>query len=317
MTKRLAIQLLVIASALVSLPARGAMGQEASFTRQEDVIYGRKFGTALTLDVFRPKSDANGAGVIWVVSGGFFSSHEAINASVVKPFLARGYTVFAVIHGSQPRYQVPEIIQDMNRAVRFIRYRAKAFGIDPNRLGVTGASAGGHLSLMLGTAPDKGDPKARDPVDRESSRVQAVACFFPPTDFLNFGRPGKEYIHATDHRPIFRASFDYRELDKKTMLWERITDVEKLRRISREISPIYHISREAPPMLIIHGDKDDLVPLQQSETFIAKLKEAGVEGKLVTKKDAGHGWPSLIKDVGQCVDWFDRYLSKPSTSAGK
>jgi acetyl esterase/lipase len=310
MLRRLLVVVIVVASALPFVDRGQAVGEEPSFTRQEDVIYGRKFGTALTMDVFRPKGDPNGAAVIWVVSGGFFSSHEAINPAFIKPFLGHGYTVFAVVHGSQPRFQVPEIVQDMNRAVRFIRHHAKDYGIDPNRIGVTGASAGGHLSLMLGTAGDKGDAKAKDPVDRESSRVQAVACFFPPTDFLNFGAPGKAYIHATDHRPPFRASFDYRELDQKSRMWERITDVEKLRKITRDISPIYHISADDPPMLILHGDKDDLVPLQQSETFIAKLKEAGVEGKLVVKEGAGHGWPTLIKDLDQFVDWFDRHLKK-------
>src|SRR5207245_7185856 len=122
------------------------------------VIYGRKYGTALTMDVFTPKTDANGAAIIFVVSGGFYSSHDAINVNAVKPFLRRGYTVFAVVHGSQPRFQVPEIVQDMNRAVRFMRFHAKEYGVDPTRFGVTGASAGGHLSLMLGTAGTRAAP---------------------------------------------------------------------------------------------------------------------------------------------------------------
>ena len=201
-----------------------------------------------------------------VVSGGFFSSHEAINPAFIQPLLDRGYTVFAVVHGSQPRYTVPEIIQDMNRAVRFIRYHAKDYGIDPDRIGIYGGSAGGHLSLMLGTAGDKGDPNAKDPVDRESSRVQAVACFFPPTDFLNYGKPGKEMIHATDHEPPFRAAFDYRELDRHTKLWSRSPTTERLREITRQISPITHVTPDDPPTLIIHGDADNLVPLQQSES---------------------------------------------------
>jgi acetyl esterase/lipase len=302
---------------LVSLVVTAVPADEPSFTRQADVIYGRKFGTALTLDVFTPKSGANGAAVLWVVSGGFRSSHEAINPAVAQPFLARGYTVFAVVHGSQPRFQVPEIIEDMNRSVRFIRHHAKDYGIDPNRIGVTGASAGGHLSLMLGTAGTKGDPKAKDPVDRESSRVQAVACFFPPTDFLNWGAPGKELIHATDHRMPFRPSFDYHQRDATTNLFERITDETKLRQIARDISPIYHISSDDPPMFIIHGDKDDLVPVQQSESFTAKLKEAGVEAKLVVKQGAGHGWrgPEFIKDVNQLAEWFDGHLKKEAASA--
>src|ERR1700679_596719 len=153
------------------------------FDRKEDVIYGRKFGTALTMDVFTPRKDANGIGVVLVVSGGFVSSHESIQPVFIRPLTDRGYTVFAVVHGSQPRFTVPEIIADMNRAVRFIRYHSKDYGIDPAHIGICGASAGGHLSLMIGTAGTEGKPDANDPVDRESSRVQAVACFFPPTDF--------------------------------------------------------------------------------------------------------------------------------------
>src|SRR5207248_9841930 len=132
-------------------------------------------------DVFTPKANANGAGVIFCVSGGWFSDHNAININFLKGFLKRGYTVFAVVHGSQPKFNLEEILQDMNRAARYVRYHAKDFNIDPDRLGITGGSAGGHLSLMLGTAGAKGDPDAKDPVDRISSRVQAVACIFPPT----------------------------------------------------------------------------------------------------------------------------------------
>jgi acetyl esterase/lipase len=304
----------LIALTLLAASAPLARGDEPPFTRREDVIYGRKYGTALTLDVFTPKKGANGAAVVIVVSGGFFSSHEAINPSFARPLLDRGYTVFAVVHGSQPRYTTPEIIKDMNRAVRFIRHHAKEYGVDPGRIGVSGASAGGHLSLMLGTAGDKGDPAARDPVDRESSRVQAVACFFPPTDFLNYGTPGRELIHAKDHAKTFRPAFDYQELDRETNVWTPITDPNKLREITRAISPIHHVSPDDAPTLIIHGDADTLVPLQQSETFVKRLKEAGVETRLVVKTGAGHGWLTMGQDMTTLADWFDAQL-KPREAA--
>src|SRR4029077_17396708 len=123
-----------------------AAGEFADFTRKEDVVYGRKFGTALTMDVLTPKSGANGAAIVWVVSGGWFSDHEAIKPVGVDELIKRGYTVFAVVHGSQPRYTIPEIVADMNRAVRFIRHHAGDYQIDPNRIGIMGGSAGGHLS---------------------------------------------------------------------------------------------------------------------------------------------------------------------------
>ena len=163
----------------------------ADFTRKEDVVYGRKYGTTPTMDVFTPKANVNGAAIVWVVSGGWFSGHEAINPAPIDELLKRGYTVFAVVHGSQPRYTIPEIVSDMNRAVRFIRHHAADYHIDPDRIGITGGSAGGHLSLMQGTGGDLGNAAAKDPIDKTSSRVQAVACFFPPTDFLNYGKEGE------------------------------------------------------------------------------------------------------------------------------
>jgi len=285
---------------------------DTDFERQRDIIYGRKFGTALTMDLFTPQKNAKGVGVIIVVSGGFVSSHDSISPAFVTPLTHRGYTVFTVVHGSQPRYTVPEIIQDMNRAVRFIRFHAKDYGIDADRIGVTGASAGGHLSLMLGTAGDQGDPNAKDPVDRISSRVQAVACFFPPTGFLNYGKLGEQKIHATDHAPPYRAAFDYRELDKESRLWVPITDSKRLAEITRQISPVSHVSSDDPPTLIIHGDQDKLVPLQQSELIVDKLKKVGVQTNLMVKKGAGHGWFGLDKDETQLIDWFDKYLKKVS-----
>src|SRR4051794_20579934 len=101
--------LLVLAWSIFPIPPAAA-ADEPSYTRTEDVIYGRKFGTALTMDVFKPKHDANGLGVIFVVSGGWFSAHEAIADRLIVPVVDRGYTVFAVVHGSQPKYTIPEIL---------------------------------------------------------------------------------------------------------------------------------------------------------------------------------------------------------------
>jgi acetyl esterase/lipase len=111
--------------------------EPGDFTRREDVIYGRKDGMALTMDVITPKK-ANGAAVVWVISGGFFSAHEAINPVFVQELLKRGYTVFAVVHGSQPRYNIQDAVADLNHSVRYIRYHAKEFKIDPQRIGITG-----------------------------------------------------------------------------------------------------------------------------------------------------------------------------------
>jgi acetyl esterase/lipase len=290
-----------------------ARADEPAFNHTEDVIYGRKFGTALTLDVFTPKQNANGAAVIWVVSGGWVSSHDFVPAMTkhfaVREFVKRGYTVFAVVHGSQPKYTIPEILTDMNRAVRFIRAHAADYKIDPDRIGITGGSAGGHLSLMQGTAGTAGKPKATDPVERASSRVQAVACFFPPTDFLNYGSPGENGI-GRGRLKNFQAPFAFSELDPMRHVFVPVTDEEKILEIGRNISPITHVTAESAPTLIIHGDKDQLVPIQQAEVMIAKLKAAGVPCELIVKPGGNHGWPDIDKDSVKLADWMDKYLKK-------
>ena len=284
---------------LVGLFALGTITLRAqtdtSFKRTEDVIYGRKFGTALTLDVFQPPKP-NGCAILFMVSGGFFSSHEAINAKSYAPFLDRGYTVFAIVHGSQPKFAVPEITQDIHRAVRFIRHNAAKYGVNAEKFGITGGSAGGHLSLTMGTQGGPGKADAKDPVDRESSAVQAVACFFPPTDFLNYGQPGEDAVGVgilKDFKPAFGPRSD---------------TAESRQALGREISPIYFISSNMPPTLIIHGDADKLVPIQQAESFVKRAQEAGATAKLIVKPGKGHGWADMASDMPALADWFDQYL---------
>jgi acetyl esterase/lipase len=297
---------------LACLLSMVAVAGEPNFKRQVDVIYGRKYGTALTMDVFSPKEKPNGRGVISVVSGGWFSSHDLDGILPgFTPLTERGYTVFAVVHGSQPKYTIPEIIEDMERAVRFVRFHAADYGIDDDYIGIYGSSAGGHLSLMQGTAGDEGDPKAADPIDRISSRVQAVVCFFPPTDFLNYGKANENALGRGTLWDL-KAPFDFHEFDAKQKMFVKVTDEEKILAIGREISPINHVSADDPPTLIFHGDKDWIVPIQQSEIIVDKLQKAGVEAKLVVKPGAEHGWPDTSKEMSMLVDWFDRYLKTPA-----
>jgi acetyl esterase/lipase len=289
--------------------AQDKAADDKPYTREEDIVYGRKHGMALTLDVLRPKENANGAAVIWVISGGWFSAHNSIQPGFVEDILKRGYTVFAVVHGSQPKFTIPEAIADMQRSVRFIRYNAQRFEIDPDRIGVTGASAGGHLSLMLGTTGDDGNPNATDLVERASSRVQAVACFFPPTDFMNYGKEGNISL-GENVLAGFKPPFDFNEMNKATQKFERITDEQRRHEIGRQISPVTHVTPDDAPTRIIHGDADKLVPIQQAEVFLEKYKAAGLEGELVTKPGAAHGWGNILADVRTCADWFDAHLTK-------
>ena len=284
------------------------------YTRRRDVIYGRKAGAALTMDVFTPKKDAKGVAVIYPVSAGWISNLSILDspffAFLIDAPVRRGYTVFAVCHSSQPTFTIPDAIADVNQAVRYIRYHARQFAIDPQRIGVMGASSGGHLSLMLGVASDEGNGRSRDAVERTSSRVQAVACFFPPSDFLNYGDKGKFAFAEDGALANFRAAIDVREFDKRTMRLERISDKEEFEERCRRMSPLSHVSATAAPTLIIHGDADQLTPLQQSEAMVAKLKEAGVPAELVIKKGRPHGWTSMDFDMGAILDWFDKHLKQ-------
>lgn len=272
--------------------------------RTEDVIYGRKLGTALTLDVFQPEK-TNGCAILFMVSGGFFSSHEAINAKFYRPFLERGYTVFAVVHGSQPKFQIPEIIQDIHRAVRFVRRNAARWGVQPDKFGITGASAGGHLSLTMGTQGGPGKADARDPVDRESSAVQAVACFFPPTDFLNYSQPGEDGVGVGILKG-FKAAFG-----------PRSDTAEGRQALGREISPIYYVTSNMPPTLIIHGDADRLVPFYQAQMFQKRCDEMRATCKVVVREGKDHGWPEIDKDLKILADWFDEHLRGPNPPADR
>ena len=150
----------------------------------------------------------------------------------------------------------------------------------------------------------------------EPSRVQAVACFFPPTDFLNWGSPGRDVYQAMkEELQPFQAPFDFHEFDEQTKKFVPITDEKRRRDILRETSPITYVSADDPPVLIIHGDADKLVPIEQSQRLMDKLKAAGVTAKLIVKPDAKHGWPGLNQDLSIFADWFDMHLLKKPTSA--
>jgi acetyl esterase/lipase len=308
------LRLVLILLGLITLQtsAFAQNSQDLPYFRIE-LIYGHKDGLALTMDAFFPKKRTNGATVVAVESRGFVSKRDNIQPLFVLDLINRGYTVFVVIHGSQPKYTGLEAIEDMHRSIRYIRANAKLFEIDPSKIGMWGASAGGHLSLMVGLEGRPGDPKAKDPVDRESSFIQAVACFFPPTDWLNYGKPGFEVIRTKDQQEFFRPGFQFKELDAKTNLWIDITDDNRLREIARKISPITHVTKDDPPILLIHGEDDSLVPFQQSQILIQKLTETGVTNKLVSKPKADHGWTTMIFDMKICNDWFDAHL-KPTPS---
>jgi acetyl esterase/lipase len=285
-----------------------------AYTRQE-VIYGRTYGTALTLDVFVPQRPPNGAGVVLVLSEGWYSEHAKIEENIpryVEPLLARGYTVFAVIHGSNPKFTLPENIADAHRAVRFIRHHARRYDVDPDRIGATGDSAGAHLALLVGSVGPAPAAKAAptDPVEAESSRVQAVVAFYPPTDFLNWGKPGQLMLGEHPLVPL-QGAFNFQRLNPETNAFELITDPPERAALGRQVSPITHVGSDTAPTLLVVGDADTFIPPQQSRRLAAKLKAAGVASDLLVMPGGGHDELTIGQYMPhQALAWFDQHLAE-------
>jgi dipeptidyl aminopeptidase/acylaminoacyl peptidase len=289
-----------------------AGGTAPNFNRQSDVIYGRKFGTTLTMEVFTPTA-RKGLGVLWVVSSSGRSSREqTLQESFerrITPLLDRGYTVFAVIHGSAPVFNLQDQVSDVRRAVRFVRQRAAQFGVDGERLGIAGASAGGMLALMVAMHGDDGNGASEDVVERTSDRVQAIGCFFPPTDLMNYGNPGVTVVDLMRERDgRVDATFQFYDLDRKTEERQPITAREDILRLLREYSPVSHVNAATPPTLLVHGDRDQAVPIQQSRRMIEALHEQKVPSRLLVREGMGHAYPGWEADSALLADWFDQHL---------
>jgi acetyl esterase/lipase len=269
------------------------LGTAQEVTRTSDVIYTKHDGVALTMDVFTP-AKPNGAAVIKIISGGWNSNHNGINDGGWTNY---GFTTFVVVHGTQPRFHIDEIVGDLQRSVRFIRANAAQFGIDPNKIGVTGGSAGGHLSLMLGTRVIPANPKAKDPVDRVSSEVNAVACYYPPVDFLSWAKEGdsKDGIGPlTTRAPAFGTI---------------VTTAEGRDRAGHELSPLFWISAKTPPTYIVQGDADPLVPDSQARRYLARAKEVGSKAEVLIRLGGGHGgWIEVADDNVRMAEWFSLHL---------
>ena len=288
------------------------MGQSQPDFIHKELIYGRKDGLALTMIMLNPKTAPNSKAIIKIVNGGWYSMEEWIPAYTknANAYLQRGYTVFLVMPSGRPMFTIVDAIADSKRAVRFIRFHAADYKIDPDHIGISGTSSGGQLSLAVATDSDKPDPDSKDPVDRVSSRVQAVACFYPPSDFLHWGKvevtPSNKYI--LDQADVY-AAFDFKEWDPKHKNYIPVTDQKKILGIYKEISPLYQISPDDPPVLIAHGTADVVVPFSQSENFIEKLKLSGVPCNLLVKQGGGHGgWKDEYAYEKDFADWFDKYL---------
>jgi acetyl esterase/lipase len=241
-----------------------------------DIVYGHKDGMALVMDIYQPDGDANGAGVAYLVSAGFNSTLELQKNYEFRfmPLVEAGFTVFAVRHGSSPRYKVPDAYSDVSRAIQYIGANAEDFGVDPQRFGVFGSSAGGLLSLLVGLVDKTADG------EDVSFRPTAVVAYMPPSEVR--AGPNARFP-ALDFDPALAAA----------------------------VSPVNHVSANDPPVLLVHGDADELVDISNSEVMHAALNEAGVTTEFVVIKGAPHG--RYLGAGGKIANsamlgWFQKYL---------
>lgn len=277
--------------AVVSLVApRAAVSDQPRITR--DVPYCNSDDLQLTFDVCQP-DEANSAAVLYMISGGWYS--RRFDPAALFPETRReknlfgklidaGFTVVLVRHRSAPQHKVPEAVADVRRATQFLRHHADEYGLDADRFGAMGGSAGGHLSLMLGTA------EAEQHVDDEltlpdlatiSARVQAVVAYFPPTDL----RPilfMKQQFPALDFDPALAAS----------------------------VSPLAYVTSDDAPTLLVHGTNDRLVPILSSQAIYLAMQTAKVPVELLTLQGAGHGFrgDAANKAADAAVSWFQKQL---------
>jgi acetyl esterase/lipase len=304
MRKSLMVTLLLFAAiAPAAEPARAP-------AVERNVVYGMYSGLALLLDVHRP-ARSNGLGVVFISGSGWQAGLEYGAAPLKEqqiglwgpPLTDAGYTVFAINHRAAPRFHYPAAIDDVQRAIRFVRSRARDYGIDPGRIGGVGGSSGGHLIGLAAMLASAGNADDADPVNRESAALAAVVLRAPLIDLRTIGTvEGAAYVVSFLEAPPSNAS---------------------AAAAYAAASPITHVRAGSPPVLLLHGDADTLVPLAQSEVFEQALRASGVPVKLVRIPGGVHGadfgaanrradWPDFHAET---VAWLDRHLKAPARSS--
>ena len=279
---------------------------------EKNVLYGMYSGAAMLLDVHYP-GKSNGLGVIFIAGSGWNAAlgyaalplKESPQVDMYVPSLLQaGYTVFTLTHRATPTFRYPAPLEDVQRAVRFIRHNAARFAIDPARLGGMGGSSGAHLVSLLATLDGAGEASDPDPVNRQSAKLQCAVARAAPTDLT--------HMNATLGGPLVSL-----------LLGARVDDATPKNSIEYKIasaaSPVNYVSADDPPTLLIHGDADRTVPFHQSELLEAALKKVNVPVKLIRIEGADHGpdFPGAKNPPdykAEMVKWFDTYLRKGAGS---
>ena len=291
----------VVFSILIVSTAPSWAKAPANYEHQKNVVYAEVHGIGLLADIFTPNENNNGKAIVEVTSGAWHSDRGKLNdlakAQVFDIFCEHGYTVFAIRPGSITKFSALEMVANVERGIRWVKSNANDYDIDPERLGLMGASAGGHLACMV--AVTNGRPTGGD-----DASIAAAGIFFPATDFLDYGGlqidpRGDNRLGQLMRRLAFPDGID------------QLSDEEVQNQVT-SISPARQVTANTPPFLLIHGSADFMVPLQQSQVMLAALQQHDVPAQLIVKEGGGHPWPTIHEEVGKMADWFDQQLGRDS-----
>ena len=294
------VLLLTLLTAFVVHGGQGNFQLPPDVELTRDVEYGTGGGRPLKMHLIRPKSPPKDAMpvVVWIHGGAWRAGNKDSGIGNLVRFARRGYFCASIEYRLSQEAIFPAQIEDCKCAIRFLRAKAKEYNLDPNRIGVWGSSAGGHLVALLGTSGDVKELEGKGGWQEFSSRVNAVCDFFGPTDFTKMADfPSRMNHNAPDSPESLLIGGAVQEHKDK----------------AAKANPITYITKDDPPFLIMHGDQDPLVPLNQSELLHEALKKAGVEVTFHVVKGGGHGFggPEIQKMVDE---FFDKHLKK---SGGK
>ncbi|MBS0210286.1 MAG: alpha/beta hydrolase [Planctomycetes bacterium] len=297
----LSVAALVAAETFAQNPAPKRATPPQGFVAEYDVLYVPDGDPAQTLDIYYPESPAEKPLplLVWIHGGGWSGGSKTQLPYLEQ--LRRGYVAASIEYRFSQKATFPAQIQDCQAAIRWLRANAKKYNIDPARIGVGGASAGGHLAALVGTSGGKRAFPMIGGNEDQSDRVQAVCDIFGPADFW------KVVAHAEADTAV-KYVFKWNNGDPYSRLIDAKLGEDKEK--CDAVSPVHYVSKDNPPFLILHGDRDSLVPYAQSVELSELLAKAGVEVTLQKLPGAGHGGPAfLLPAVGKLVNsFFDKHL---------
>ncbi len=279
---------------------------------QTQRVYAEAHGTGLVMDVLRPTGTGNGAAIIDVVSSGWQSDrvvyNEHLGFGLCDALCAQGFTVFAVLPGSSNLFTGPEMVRHVQAAIRHVRAHAAEFGIDPARLGIAGASAGGHLAVLAALTPQVGRPESRDAWRRPGTAVGAVAAFFPPSDLVDFWgvRLDQFQVEGMDVPGLlFRGGLSGRSQREIVARLEELSPVRVVAHFRDR-----HSDSVPPPLMLFHGTGDRVVPPEHSERLRDAWRAAGGSAELRLREGADHAWADNRAEMEQAAAWLAETLPR-------